>query len=271
MYQTNVSSIQCIDIACMAYYVNRSLSPLSCADYYKGAMRLLHIAACNDTPCNEPLKQIMTVPIRQIMNQSVWPYQHILLRAINLIAEVMKEGTPLNKLKVEQIMSLLLKVNIFGTAACNGNMLSTPHTLLAQEVGKEVTELVVKASTTQAAAKITAKAAANQAGKSALLMGNVVDTVLLVVYTYRDYRNKELTWTEFQKRLVCNAASAIGSTAMGAAGAAAGAAIGTLIFPGAGTAIGAILENIFGGLAGSYIARRLTSVLNSEHIGPSQT
>ena len=250
-------------IACTAYYMNRILPLLPHAEYYEGAIRLLntHLATCNDMPYSEPLKQVMTVPVRQIMNPSVRPYQHSLLWLVNLIAEVTKQDRHFDKLMVEQIQSLLQKVDVSVTAANSGNMLSTPHTVWAQEVGKEVTELAVKATTTQAAMRITAIAAAGQAGKSALLVGGAVDTVVLVASTYRDYSNKELTWKEFQRCLVRNAALAVGSTTMGAAGAAAGAAIGTLIFPGAGTAMGAIVGNILGGVAGSYIARRLTVLL----------
>lgn len=237
---------------------------LSAADWEK-ALKLLVEAVVNDSVYYEPVKQLMTVPVRQIMNQSVQPYLKLLVLVVYQIVEMMKRDT--HKVTVDFIRSLLPTPNTLRAATSGGSALGASQNLLAKgtkETLEEVVESAAKSSTTQVV-KITAKAAAKQAARSALIMGGAVDTCIFAVRTYNDLSQAEegnISSREFKKRLACNAGSAVGSTTVGAAGAATGAAIGTVILPGIGTAIGAIVGNIIGGTAGSYTGRYIGDQLS---------
>ena len=254
-----ITPILLILIICVYYYY-------CSVEAYVTALQHLLKAVWHCPQFRELVLQLWTMPIRQIMNKSVQPHLLPFVRVIAKIVEMMLNGV--QQVTDCQIRALLQEVGKFIKATRRScTVLSTTQRQLAQEASEEMIESAAKAGTGQVVAKLTTKSAAIQAGKSAFTMGAVVDGTLLTFYTAKDfweYKNNQLTQQEFQERFICNTTSAVGSTTVGTAGAAAGAAIGTLLCPGFGTVIGAMAGNVIGGTAGATAGCYVGSILTKK-------
>ena len=259
----------CIITPILLSFITRVYYYSCSVELYEEARERLYKEAWNDPRFRELVKQVMTVPIRQIMNKSVRSHLIPLVLLIAKMVEMMSKGP--QQLTAQQIRCLLRELDQFIKATQKGcTIVTISQKQVAQEASEEMIESTVKAGTGQT---LTSAGAAVKAGKSALVMGVVMDGTLLALYTARDYwkyKKGKLTKQELKKRCICNTTSAVGSTTGGAMGAAAGAAIGTLLCPGVGTTLGVMAGNVIGGTVGATAGCFFGDILTAHNTSTNQ-